>query len=766
MSFDIRTLSIITALSSLVFAFAMVTVARLVSGSRHLRDWAVGTSLAALSTLLVGLRGIAPDLLSIVGANTLLAWAFVLFYQGCRGLVGRARIGGVIFGVPVVAAVCLAWFTFVQPSVPARVLVVSLFMVPLLAMSAFEFWQHDRRMGGHALRIANYLTIVILALGVWVFAGRIYPAFSGPNMATYTQSSSVLFIAPYLWAILFNLWLAIFVTLTVSSRLQRDLVVARDVAEQHSRAKGQFLANMSHEIRTPMNAILGMLQLLQGTELNARQQDYISKTQGAARSLLGLLNDILDFSKVEAGKMTLDPQPFSPDQLLRDLSVVLSANVADKGIDVLFDVDPALPTVLVGDAMRLQQVLLNLGGNAIKFTQKGQVVMAIGLQSQHAGVARLQFSVQDSGIGIAPERQADIFTGFSQAEASTTRRFGGTGLGLSISQRLVELMGGTLQLTSEPGQGSTFSFSVDFPIAESAPARVDAPSVQPALRSVLVVASNLVGAALIAKVTRARGWPTTVVHSGEQALDCVRAQATPHAWPFEVIYLDGSLSGQDVWETARQLRAFSHAQGGLQPAIILLANTNRASFSQRTPQEQTWFADVVVKPFTPSMLVEAAQRLPMETTRMRPTGRAPKPSQRLSGMRILVVEDNLINQQVAKELLGAEGAVIVLAANGQLGVEAVAAAQPPFDVVLMDVQMPVMDGLEATRAIRMQLGLTDLPVIAMTANAMDSDRADCLAAGMNDHVGKPFDLDQLIARLHHWAPGARDSELMPTTSTP
>ena len=388
-----------------------------------------------------------------------------------------------------------------------------------------------------------------------------------------------------------------------------EFVRATQAAESANVAKSQFLANMSHEIRTPMNGVMGMLALLKESGLNDRQRDYAQNAEGAARSLLGILNDILDFSKVEAGKLELDPEPFSMADVTHDLHTILSANLKEKQISLKFELDPELPLLVIGDAGRLRQVLINLGGNAIKFTAKGEVTIRVRVRRRDSSKVVLAFEVIDSGIGLSPEQQRRVFTGFSQAEASTSRRFGGTGLGLAISQRLVTLMGGEIKVTSSLGAGSTFYFDLHFPLCE-----------QP-----------------ISAAT----------------------ESMPNALQKEV---------------------------------------------------------AVSEP-------------------------------RLAGLRVLLVEDNLINQIVARELLGIQGALVQLAANGQLAVDALLTHPTGFDVVLMDLQMPVMDGLQATRHIRQQLKLTRLPIIAMTANVMESDREDCLAAGMNDHIGKPFNVKDLVACL-------------------
>jgi PAS domain S-box-containing protein len=542
----------------------------------------------------------------------------------------------------------------------------------------------------------------------------------------------------------------IFQDITERKRYERELQAARAEAEAAARSKGQFLANMSHEIRTPMNAILGLLNLLQNTELTARQRDYASKTEGAAQSLLGLLNDILDFSKVEAGKMALESEPFRIDKVLRDLSVVLSANVGAKDVEVLFDLDTSLPAVVRGDAMRLQQVLVNLAGNAIKFTARGQVVVALHKRAQTDEAVAIEFSVRDTGIGIAPEHQAHIFSGFSQAEGSTTRRFGGTGLGLAISKRLVEMMGGDIQITSAPGMGSTFSFMLQMPLVAMVPyelAMAQRPALAP--QRVLVVEDNPVAGELMLRMVRSWGWTADLAESGARALELVSTPCVdePMCLPYSLIYMDWQLPDSDGWTATRHIRQWVQRKGLAQPVVIMVTAHGRETLAQRTVDEQDMLNGFLVKPVTASMLYDAVMDAGSGNSALRLAAKGRSNARQLSGMRILVVEDNLINQQVADELLSAAGAIVSLAANGQIGVDAVAAAAPQFDAVLMDVQMPVLDGYGATAAIRGQLGLAQLPIIAMTANAMDSDRDACMKAGMNAHIGKPFDMAELVSIL-------------------
>ena len=530
-----------------------------------------------------------------------------------------------------------------------------------------------------------------------------------------------------------------------------QVVQAAEAAEAASHAKSQFLANMSHEIRTPMNAILGMLSLLQRTGLSPRQLDYASKTENAARSLLGLLNDILDFSKVEAGKLVLDPHPFQIDQLLRELAAVLSVSVGEKEIEVLFDIDPDVPPVLVGDALRLRQILVNLAGNAIKFTHFGEVVVSLRAQRSGPDQVVLDVAVRDTGIGIAPENQARIFEGFTQAEATTTRRFGGTGLGLVICQRLVALMGGELSLQSTVGLGTVFGFSVTLGLPADGYKRIGSASTEPAL-DVLIVDDNGIARDTLAAMARANGWQVQAVASGEEAIERL-TQAQRSGRRFDAVFMDWHMPGLDGWESARRLKSAPLCEA--LDLLIMVTAHGRELLESKDLSEKNLLDGYLIKPVTGSMLVDALQLARADraggvasTTEVASTGA-------LQGLHILLVEDNENNQQVACELLAGEGARVTVAGNGQIAVDLLAADSDAFELVLMDVQMPVMDGYTATRCIRGELGLTALPVIAMTANAMASDREASLQAGMNDHVGKPFDLAQLVRVIQHHAPQTR-----------
>ena len=533
--------------------------------------------------------------------------------------------------------------------------------------------------------------------------------------------------------------------LKANAELEVRVALRTRELEEASLAKSQFLASMSHEIRTPMNVVLGLLELLLATQQTPTQADYAHKAKRAAKSLLGLLNDLLDFSKIDAGKMELELLPFSFERLLRDLSNMVPTMVGDKPVEVLFDIDPTLPDAFRGDAFRLQQVLLNLLSNAIKFTAQGDVLVQVQVCRRTLEEATLRISVRDTGIGIAPENQRYIFEVFAQAESSITRRFGGSGLGLSICKKLLTLMESDLQLHSELGKGSCFYFELTLPLVDTASADSKREAERHFDRDlyVLVVDDNEAARTLTVTMARGLGWRVEAVAGGSQAINMVQAISASGHDLFDAILVDWRMQPLDGWETLRRIRAL-YPPGRL-PACVMASAYGREVLAQRPQEDQQLLSAFLTKPVTASMLGDAVGSAchGQGNVRSGPRPKVPK-GLRLKGMRVLLVEDNPLNQLVARELLSAEGAQIATADNGALALTRLADEPAAFDVVLMDMQMPVMDGCTATQEIRKTLKLTTLPVVAMTANTMQSDKDACLAAGMNDHVGKPFDIGYLV----------------------
>ncbi|MES2818684.1 MAG: CHASE domain-containing protein [Pseudomonadota bacterium] len=541
------------------------------------------------------------------------------------------------------------------------------------------------------------------------------------------------------------------------------LLNAMERAEDASRAKSDFVASMSHEIRTPMNAVLGITQLLSNTPLSVAQNKYLQMLRGAGESLLAILNDVLDFSKLEAGHSAITLAPFRLGEVLAALATMMSVSAVHKDLELVIGVEPDVPDALIGDAQRLQQVLLNLIGNAIKFTDQGEVALLVQRTGAEGDAVRLCFQVRDTGIGITPEQQARLFAPFTQADSSIARRFGGTGLGLAISQRLVSLMGGTISLDSTLGGGSLFQVVITL---DQQPGQASEAIIPPSggLR-ILVVDHNPTSLEYLCKTLTHGQWQVDGVTCAKQAMERVRELASGEEF-YDAVIADWQIPEMDGLRTVQELRA---ARPNRPLPAILMVNPFNQSVLMQSPAS-TAIDAVLIKPITPSSLfnslheVRAArldQDLPVHADR--PLSATDKP---LQGVRLLVVEDNTLNQFVAKSMLENAGASVEVAENGQLAVDSLRADPQRYQLVLMDVHMPVMDGFTATRVIRNELHLT-LPILAVSAGVLIHEREQCTSAGMDGFLAKPVNYEQMVASIRqHLASALQAATAQPPATAP
>lgn len=531
---------------------------------------------------------------------------------------------------------------------------------------------------------------------------------------------------------------------TIRKQIEDEIRTAKEIAEEATKTKSDFLANMSHEIRTPMNSIIGMAHLALKTELTPRQRDYLKKIQGSSQHLLGIINDVLDFSKIEAGMLTIEYTDFEIEKVLENVANLISEKATSKGLELVFDVEAQVPRYLNGDSLRLGQILINYSNNAVKFTEQGEIIINVKVLEETEKDVFLHFSVRDSGIGLTPEQRGRLFQSFQQADTSTSRKYGGTGLGLAISKQLASMMHGDVGVESELGKGSTFWFTARLGKAK-APTRI-LQSLDLHGRRALVVDDNEAARNVLDDLLLGMQFDVDQVTNGKDAVIAVkRVSKTPK--PYDIVFLDWRMPGMDGIDVAKAIRALELDQ---QPHLVMVTAYGREEVLKEA--EECNLENILFKPVNASMLFDTVVRILGgyidESRSMAVSEISNFDLDAIKGAKILLVEDNEMNQEVAVGLLEEAEVSIDIANNGQEAIDMLDSTA--YDIVLMDMQMPVKDGVVATIEIRQDARFRDLPIIAMTANAMQQDKDKCTAAGMNAHISKPIDPEQLFATLIKW----------------
>lgn len=711
-----------------------------------------------------------------------LFWLHVPLLAYVAFITGHSPVMAALSGVVLAGAYNLSWLRYGIAPRTRYLSSVALMGEPslLLYFMSGHVWQMDMHMYFFALLALTVVwcdrrAVIVAAVAVaahHLILDYLMPLAVFPGGSGFTRVLLHAVIVAFEAAVL--VWFGdMLVDCFNRIHTMRDEILRKNVAledrtyeaEAASKSKSMFLANMSHEIRTPMNAILGFCHLVLRTDLDLRQKEYVSKISNASTALLRLINDILDFSKNEAGKLALETRPFNLRASLQSQLNLAAINAENKGVRVDTVIDDAVPAVLVGDELRLNQVLLNLVSNAVKFSDKGSVTVSVNTVEADADDVTLRISVRDQGIGMAPEQQALLFNSFTQADNSMTRRFGGTGLGLAISKQIVEQMGGTIGVESTMGEGSTFTFTVTMAIGElqAEPERIA--SAEIADLRVLVADDNPASREILQGVFDTWGMKIDLVASGQEVIGALESTHDTDR-SYDLVILDWKMPGMDGLETVQAM----HRNERLLPLPSVIMVTAYGNEDFRTETERSGIAAFLTKPIEPDVLFDAIAGLfSRENTPDAPHAEIgqdiPMVAEHLRGLKVLLVEDSAINREIAVELLQDAGLIVEIAENGKIACD-LALQEPlsniaPYAGILMDIQMPEMDGIEATLAIRKKWSVDKLPIIAMTAHAYEEERQKCFAAGMDDHIAKPVDPFLLVRTLDRWLK-PRSKELLNT----